>query len=785
MEAENTSLQATQDTEPGFEIDAVVGVELPGMEMGIEGADEDPFCCKLGRWVESQFEAARSYMHSSLIHKEWRRALDDFYLEYDQETKARLREDRSQVFTGLARSKVAIARALILQTYFSENGLPWSLNPTAIPELEGIQWDVIRQAVDIALEQMPEDQRAEAQKQLNFDEQQEQILRAALDKMAKMERRIKDDLQDQNFDQELYNALDGFLIYGTMVAHGPISERVVQERWHKDDKGNWTTALKRSKNATDEERDESVPTRPVWKFIDPWRVYPDPGATRREELRHVTVYEGLTRHEFAALRKDPLVSKDCVEHLLAKHPNGNHRPEDWEITNPGTGPASGVTQRFRLLKFTGYVDGRTLAKNGVAGISEDLMDEECLANLWVVDGCLVRATVSNREPATIPFVFVPYERMPGRIWGRGIPRQMRDSLASYNAAERAKMDNMGISALPQTAVDLSRLSDRTKPDTIYSGKIWLFDNMDGDQKPLEMFYPPSNVGQMLDIQRSLKEQVQYETNIPDFAAGLPTQNVHNRTEGGALIQKDLALGFIRSVIGNIDKYGVEPIIQETYNWQMNYGPEEVKGDYNVVVSGVQGAIAREVLVQKLTLLLNQVGEDLKYFIDSGKAIEMMFKVNGFRESGIGRSIQEAMALKAKDAEMRSEAEQGPKRIQPVISRENALMEVFKHTDPRSPMYGPAYKMVLDLWGIQDDKFTAALNAQNQIAAYEARAAISQADKAALEADLQAGAAMPGVVPGGGPGPGGAPMPPEGMPPEGMPPAPPMGSGEPPMPTEGM
>jgi len=398
-----------------------------------------------------------------------------------------------------------------------------------------------------------------------------------------------------------------------------------------------------------------------------------------------------------------------------------------------------------------------------------------------VDGCLVRATVSNREPATIPFVFVPYERMPGRIWGRGIPRQMRDSLASYNAAERAKMDNMSISALPQTAVDLSRLSERTRSDTIYSGKIWLFDNMDGDQKPLEMFYPPSNVGQMLDIQRSLKEQVQYETNIPDFAAGLPTQNVHNRTEGGALIQKDLALGFIRSVIGNIDKFGLEPIIKETYNWEMNYGPDEVKGDYNVVVSGVQGAIAREVLVQKLTLLLNQVGEDLKYFIDSGKAIEMMFKVNGFRESGIGRSIEQAMELKAKDAAMRSEAEQGPKRIQPVISRENAVMEIFKHTDPRSPLYGPAYQMVLDLWGMRTDKFTAALNAQNQVAAYEARAAISQADKTALEADIATGAATPGVAPQPGPDQGAEPP----MPGPEQPPMPPMAGGEPEMPTEMM
>lgn len=767
-----TSLPAMPGTEEQ-DVLAAVAVEIPSPEMGIED-DPDPNVSKLGRWVETQFQASRSYMHSSGIHAEWRRALSDFYLEYDQDTKSRLREDRSRVFTGLTRSKVAIARALILQTYFSENGLPWSLSPTAIPELEGIQWDVIRQAVAIALDQVPEAERDAVAKELDFDEQQQQALRSALEKMRRMETRVKNDLQDQGFDNELYSAIEGFLIYGTMVAHGPISERVVQQRWHRDDSGKWTTALKRSKEDVDGERDMVVPTRPTWKFLDPWRVYPDPGATRREELRYVTVYESLPRHEFAALRRDPLVSKEMVEALLVKHPTGDWKAEDWEITNPGAGPTSAVDNRFRLLKFVGFVNGRTLKDNGVSGISESLLDEECLANLWVVDGCIIRGTISNREPASMPFVFTPYEKMPGRLWGRGIPRQMRDTLASHNAAERAKMDNMGISALPQTAVDLSRLSDRTKPETIYSGKVWLFNEMDGEHKPLDMFFPPSNVEQMQRIQESLLRQVQYETNIPDFAGGLPTPNVHNRTEGGALIQKDLALGFIRSVIGNIDKYGLEPIIRETYNWEMNYGPEEVKGDYNVVVSGVQGAIAREVLVQKLTLLLNQFGEDLKYHIDGGQAIDLMFKVNGFKDMGIGRSIEEAMELKAKDAQMRAEAEEGPKRVQPVISRENALMEIFKHTDPRSPLYGPAYQMVLDLWGIRSEKFSAALNAQNQVAAYQAKAAISESDRAALEADIEVKAA---VDPGGM-------EPSPAPPPAGLEPPPPMPAGEPGMPMGG-
>ena len=666
---------------------------------------------------------------------EWIEDLRAWKGEYAPDVLANLQTGKSQIFVKLTRAWCGAARSLIMSLLGQDGGFPWDISPSPVPDIEGVNINVLKEAVEMAAQQLPPDQ-AETFKQGNdFESMAENVKKEAQDRCDRMKKEMEDQLAEMNWEQTFTKALLPYVIFGTMVVKGPVSVPKRPRQWVKE-AGTWKLALKRWSEA------EPSDLRPEMKVLDVFSVYPDPVARTIDEAEYVIVRHVMSRHDLRNLKKAPGFDADEIEEVLFDHPaHGNWVAEEWEETVDATTdhtPNSRKHDRFEVKEWWGHMSGRMLRDHGIS-IDEGLLEAECLVNLWECAGKMIKVTVSNLEPPKLPFYFVPYEDVHNSIWGQGVPRQMEDSQALYNAAERCKVDNMGMSSGPQTVVDMSRLSDRTNASTQAPWKIWFVNDMEGlSQPPVQFFQPQSNVPHMQAIQADARQHLQKETSLPDFvASGVPGNLAHNRTAEGLSMSQNAALAFIRTVIGNIDTYLTQCMMESLYHWNMAFNPnDEIKGDSEVVAKGVNGAMSREVLTQRLNqLLVAAANPEIRPWIKVDQAVQLWARAMGYTDMDLTYTPDQVMENKQKELAMQAEAESAPKRVQPVMPRENAVMQLLLHTPPTSPMYGAIYVEASQIWGLMTPRLGASIDVWDRATAQQFQALASPQDTQTIAAPL--------------------------------------------------
>lgn len=698
----------------------------------------DTMAGDLAAMVDDHFRLAKDGRITK--EKEWLEDLRAWKGVYSPEVLDRIPEGQSRIFVKLTRSWCGSARSLILNILGMEGGYPWSIAPTPIPDLEHLDVELLQEAVQEAASMLPPEEAARFIQENNYELMLQAEKRQAELAGHKMRLEIEDQLAEGQWEQTFMRGLLPYVIYGTQVFQGPLSTIKRPKRWVKDVSGRWSLALKRQA----EMEGDPFGVRPEVKALDIWSVYPDPVATKREECEFIIVRHVMNRHEMRGLMRQPGFDPDSIEDILLSHAaTGDWVAEPWESSveaTVGQDPSTKRSDRFVVKEWWGHLSGQMLRANGVS-VPDSMLMQECVACLWVCCGKVIKASVSNMEPASLPFFFVPYEDVPGSIWGQGVPRQMDDSQHLYNACERAKVNNMGISSGPQVVVDQSRVGDKVSANRQYPWKVWFVSNMDGlTQAPVSFFQPSSNIPHMQAMQTDVRQHLQKETSIPDFiASGVPGNLAHNRTAEGLSMAQNAALAFIRTVIGNIDTYLTAPMIEAYYHWNMAFNPKhDIKGDFEVVAKGVSGAMTREVASQRLNQLLIAAGNpEIKPWIKVDKAVQLWAKVMGYEDQDLTYSPKEVATQRQRDLEMQSQVEGQTRRVQPVMPRENAIMQLLLHTPETSPMYGPLYQEAAQTWGLMNPRLAAALNAWNQGNADRTQPLITPQDAMALGEDLAA------------------------------------------------
>lgn len=725
---------ASSGTNP-VALSAEVSILLKQDQIKMVPADE------LARDTTTMFDQYRSGRQT--IQEEWIRGLYDYRGEYTPQVLASIQaagSGRSKAFVNLPRAVVGALRALLLQLLAAEQGFLWDIEPTPDPELEDINPQEIQKSLMQAasmLQVPPEQAMAVLQKIMDPVETR---LRIAIERMERMRRTMNDQITETGLLESLVRNLDPLLIYGTGVFEGPLSRKKRPGRWIQGKDGKWKSVLSPPPGYG---KDAPFDLTPYFDPVDLWNLYPDPVGCTVEEMDGIIRRRVTNRHGVRKLMDSPGFSREAIMAILDRYQDGgNWVAEPWEGVVHGTSWTSASYSRFTILEHTRWISGRQLKDLGIPGITEEMREFDCLATVWSIDEKTIKVGIAppgTKSAERLPYYFCPYETVPGRIWGRGVPAQMKNSTALYNSATRAEVDNMAWSVGPEVGIDLARISERTDVTTHYPMKTWFFKNFEGGQLPISFFQPASNVQHMELIKESVLRQIQRETSLPDFAQGLPGASQHNRTAEGAAMQQNAALTFTRSVVGNIDTYWTGQMMTSLYHWNMDFNPnEEIKGDLKVVATGVMGAIAKDVLNTRISILMNGVGDELKYHVNPAKTVEYWLKGGGLSEKGLTNPPELAHALKMQDAQMKAEVAAAPKRMQPVVPPQNAALEILSKTEPTSALYGPAYETALNANGLMNPKFAAALNATNEAAAALNAQAMTPPDAAKLAEDIAAG-----------------------------------------------
>ncbi len=697
-------------------------------ELEIEGS----VTSSLARNVQDKFMIAKSLR--VLQEVVWKEALQNFNGSYG--TDVTFRDGASSVFINITQMKTMAAYSRIMAVMMPPSGYPWSIKPTPHPDL--IRMGMKHEAAMASPEISPE---------------MKEVLSMAKAACDGMQNRIKDNLVETRWEEKFSRGVLDMVAFGTTIFKGPMAAPARPKKWVLvDQKETFSDKLKgiigihQKQQKYELVADSEDETRADLEWVSPFEFYPDPAAYTINDAMWV-----IHRHVFNKAQMVELAEGDFdaeeINLTLNELQDGNWSAEPWEsgvdIINRRSA-AMQMGKRYIVFEFWGYLSGRELRTAGQEIADSDL-NKMHLSNVWVCGNHCIKITVSNRAGGRIPFFVVPYEKVPYKIWGRGVPEKMADPQAIINASSRAMVENMGIAAAPQLVVDVNRLVDGTKYDQIIPWGIWPIKNMEGaSQEPVQFKVVPSIMGDLKLIQDIFRNFVQEVTSMPDMASGFAGNGQHNRTSSGMSMLFGAADSYTRGVIFNIDNDLTKPMIRALYDWEMQYSLDQsIKGDMQVDAGGVTGLMSKEMTTQRIAELIAAVGQipGGADYINMKEVLKEIFRAMDVINDDIIYTDEEVAKIRAQNQQQQTQqaAQVAQAQNLPKPKAETTpadmMMQVLDKTVPTDPIYPIIYAKWLSMINQLDPQSQAALDMMKNKNVVENKAFINQQEAATLQQDI--------------------------------------------------
>ena len=399
----------------------------------------------------------------------------------------------------------------------------------------------------------------------------------------KMEKKIHDQLNESAASKHLRSMAFEMALLGTGVMKGPFAVDKEYPNW--DAEG---------------EYDPLIKTVPATNHVSIWNFYPDPEATSMDDAEYVVERHKMSRNQLRALKNRPYFLADEIETAIDM--GSDYVRKHWEMKMEDDDSISPDTERWEVLEFWGYVDAELLEENGIK-IPRELRNlDELNANIWVVNGKVIRCVLNPFKPARIPYYAVPYEHNPYSFFGVGIAENMDDTQTLMNGFMRMAVDNAVLSGNLLIEIDETNLVPG-QDLSVYPGKVFRRQGGAPGQAIFGTKFP--NVAQenmqLFDKARVLADE---STGFPSFAHGQTGVSGVGRTASGISMLMSAANGSVRTVVKNVDDYLLSPLGRAffAFNMQFDFDPD-IRGDLEVRANGTESLMANEVRSQRLMQFL--------------------------------------------------------------------------------------------------------------------------------------------------------------------------------------
>ena len=533
--------------------------------------------------------------------------------------------EKSRVFIKVTKTKVLAAYGQICDVLFSQNKFPIGIEPTTLPE------GVVETAhVD---PKEPKELEPEAGQDLQdpygyigdgkdlepgatidsltrmlgpLEEELKDIdklkegpgltqtaitFHPAMIAAKKMEKKIRDQLEESGATKHLRFSAFECVLLGTGIMKGPFAADKEYARWSKGGK-----------------YDPIIKTTPRVEHVSIWNYYPDPDANSMDNATYIIERHRLSRPQLRELTKRPFFRESSIEEAIDWGESYNREwwEDDLDDDVYGTGDGSNThgtdVERFEVLEFWGTVDKET-AKEAGMDIPKNLKDsDECQINCWICNNQVLRLVINPFTPKRIPYFSCPYEINPYSFFGIGLAENMDDTQTLMNGFMRMAVDNAVLSGNLLIEVDESNLVPG-QDLTVYPGKIFRRQGGAPGQAIFGTKFPNvSNENmQLFDKARQLSDE---STGLPSFAYGQTGVSGTGRTASGISMLMGAAAGSIRTVVKNFDDYLLRPLGESLYAFNMQFDyDEETDGDLEVKARGTESFMKSEVRSQRLLTFL--------------------------------------------------------------------------------------------------------------------------------------------------------------------------------------
>jgi len=544
---------------------------------------------------------------------EWLKDLRQYNGQYEPDVLARLNEAgaRSKVFVGLTRTKVMAAYSRIIDLLFQHGDVFFAVESTPVPDLDPMQAMQMRQlatAQVMEASQMMDPNMNEDLVMARMQELEEELKKAekrvADDAAELMTIDIMDQLIETNAEQKLKESILEACIFGSGACKAGtvrIDQKQSYSMMADPETGEQGYALSIIEQPMPEVESVSI-----------FDLYPDPYCTSLDDCDGLFRRHVLTRRQFRELSDLPQFDSGMIKYLLKTNRTGNHTEEEHERTRrriAGINEHS-ESNRFEVMEYWGCVDGYELKEHGVE-IPEDAdLSEDFSACVWLCSGKVIKVMLNPIKGYDIPYHIFPYERSPHQFWGTGVPRMMRDSQGTMNAATRIWLDNLAMSSAPMVEVNTDLLAAGEDPTDIHPWRVFLREGGDGSMPMVRWYQPVANangLNQIVDIFRKFADET---TSLPSYTHGEQTGGL-NKTATGMSMLMGAANVALKSTIKNIDDFLMEPMITALFHWNMEFGTnQKSKGDLRIVARGSTALVQKEVQSQRLLQFLSLVSNPM-------------------------------------------------------------------------------------------------------------------------------------------------------------------------------
>lgn len=568
----------------------------------------------LAAYVRRRWAEARDHRRTSGIDDRLLNALYQRQGRYSPEDEAELdRQGAPRIYMMLTASKCRTAAGWLREVFVTSGSeKPWSIRPTAEPEMDGearagIVQEAVREAMDIenGLGAQVDEGMMQRIVERAKDRFAVNLRKAAEARVRRMEKRMADQLEEGGFYQALDQFIEDLVTFPAAFMKGPVVRRRRKLRWTPQ-------GLAPEEQLVLE-----------WERVSPFDIYPAPWSS--------SVDDGylIERRRMAPEQLEQMIGvKGFDEGAIRAVLDEGRGLATWSWADQERAEVEGKSedrQRSELIdviQFWGPVKGSLLREWGVDGVEDDdrFYEVEC----WLIDRWVVKAILNPDPLGRRPYYKASYEEVPGSFWGHGIPDLIKDCQQVCNAAARSLIMNMALASGPQVVVNTSALPEGENPTQIFPWKLWLTkqDRLDPSsaRAPIEFFQPRANAQALMAVYEKYSQLADEYSGLPRYMTGDTRVGGAGRTASGLSMLMQQANRGLRQVASAVDIKVLQPLLERLYYYDVSYyNDPTMVGDVEIVANGSRMLMVKETLqvrrneflqlVLSSPVVLNMVGEE--------------------------------------------------------------------------------------------------------------------------------------------------------------------------------
>lgn len=517
------------------------------------------------------------------IEQRWLLDMRQVHGEYDEETKANLKDsDSSQVFVNITRNKVNAAEARLQDMLFPTDDRNWSIRPTPVPQLEIMAKN--------------DSKDSEAVKQHLAE-----VMRDAQMKAELMQAEIDDQLKESRYQSKARDLIQQKIRLGSGIMKGPVIVGRSRRRWKNVD-GVHVLVV-----------DEDL--RPGVEYVDCWNFFPDMSARTIDEAEFTFERHFWNKRQLREFASLPGVAKDQLRNLIRSGASGANLAKDYtDDIRAITGVDSvGGTGLYEIWEYHGpiskaeYMDACYCAHQDLSEEEVDDLDDEMSAVIFFSGNQVLKVSLNPMETEDTLYSVSCWEKDESCIFGFGIPYLMRDAQRVINASWRMIMDNAGDS-VSDIIVANKQIIDPA--DGTWKGRpgkkklYYLKDKTRDVREAFASFTIPNHQAELGAIFSMARQLADEETSMPLIAQGEQASHVTKTSSGMAMLMNSSNI-VMRRGVKNWDDDMTQTLIPRFYDWNMqNNQRSEIKGDFTIDARGSSALLVRDKQQEALMIYAN-------------------------------------------------------------------------------------------------------------------------------------------------------------------------------------